>query len=180
MCGSRDGRRATDRIADAVAWLLTALALLAVVPALALGARLYTEGMHRASLETAEYTQVEAVLVEPAPIGLQVGETGRTVRAIGVPVPALYTASDGVGRRRAARRRARCRTVACRSPGAVWLDRAGDVTTAPTGRFEAMRTGLGRKSAVPDLGVVGWAIVVLAYTSARHLQMRAGMPCRRH
>jgi hypothetical protein len=92
----RGPRRATDRIEDAVAWLLTTLSLLVAVLAATTGARFHAEVAHRVDVETQERTQVQAVLLEPAPTVL--GDKARGARPMPVSVPARYPAPDGTER----------------------------------------------------------------------------------
>ena len=88
-------RRSIDTIEDLVTWMLITLALLTAVLAATVAARRYGEWMHRAEIETRERTQVQAVLLEPAPQLFAVDGQGRAVRLLPTPVPVRYTASDG-------------------------------------------------------------------------------------
>jgi hypothetical protein len=128
-------RRRTDRLADAVAWLLTTLGLLTTVLALLTGARLYDEGMHRVGVDTAERTQVEAALLEPAG-GSSVARLGRAARPLSAFVPARYTSPDGVEHVADVQVRGP-RVAGARVP--IWVDRSGTVTTPPTRRIDAIR-----------------------------------------
>jgi hypothetical protein len=119
-------RRPTDRIEDLVAWVLTALGLLTALLAVVTGVRLYGDGMHRIGLEARERTQVQAVLLEPAP-AKALGEKPRGARAVAVPVPVRYTAPDGTEH---------LADVPATGPlpaGVVplWVNRSGEVVGAP-------------------------------------------------
>jgi len=155
-------RRRADHVEDAVAWLLTALGLLATVFALLMGVRLYDESMQRTVAEGGDRTQVQAVLLEPAPSYFVPGQRSQAGRPGPVPVSARYTARDGVervgdvwvmGPRPAG------------TPVPVWVDRAGAVTTASVGRADALRDATFGATAivVPTLLVLGavWALVHL-------------------
>jgi hypothetical protein len=130
-------RRVTDRIEDAVAWLLTTVGLLVVVLAVTTGARLYGEGMHRLDVEYHDRTQVQAVLLEPAPAGVALGDMGRRAAAIPVPVPARYTAPDGTAGQADARVQG---PLPAGAAVPVWVDRAGDISTALGSRVEVVES----------------------------------------
>jgi hypothetical protein len=156
-------RRRADYVEDAVAWLLTSLGLLATVFAFVMGVRLYDEGMQRTVAEGGGRTQVQAVLLEPAPSSFVVGQRTQAGRPGPVPVSARYTAPDGVehvadvwvmGPRPAG------------TPVPIWVDRAGAVATASVGRADAVRDATFGAVAivVPTLLVLG-AIWVLVHVS---------------
>jgi hypothetical protein len=154
--------RRADYVEDAVAWLLTSLGLLATVFALVMGVRLYDESMQRALAEGTDRTQVQAVLLEPAPSSFVVGQRSQAGRAGPVPVPARYTAPDGV------EHVADVWVVGPRPAGTpvpIWVDRAGAVTTASVGRADALRDATFGATAivVPTLLVLGavWVLVHL-------------------
>jgi len=103
------------------------------------------------------------VLLEPAPTSFVAGQTSQPGRPGPVPVPARYTAPDGVehvadvwvmGTRPAG------------TPVPIWVDRAGAVTTASVGRADAVRDATfgATATAVPTLLVLAavWALVHLA------------------
>ena len=124
------------------------------------GVRLYDESMQRTLAEGADRTQVHAVLLEPAPSNFVVGQRSQAGRPGPVPVEARYTTPDGVehvadvwviGPRPAG------------TPVPIWVDRAGAVTAASTGRADAVRDATFGATAivVPTLLVLGgiWALV---------------------
>jgi hypothetical protein len=130
-------RRATDRIEDVVAWLLTTLGLLVAVLAVTTGARLYGEAAHRIDLETQERTQVQAVLLEPAPTGAVLGDKEREARPMPVFVPARYTAPDGTERVTDARVQ---EPLPAGAVVPIWVDRSGKLTAAPGRATNAVAT----------------------------------------
>jgi hypothetical protein len=144
-------RRPTDRIEDLVAWLLATLGLLSAVLAATTGVRLYGEGTDRVSIESRERTQVQAVLLEPAPSGVALAERGRQMRSVPVPVPARYTAPDGTER---------VADALVQGPlpaGAgvpMWVDRAGEATTAPGHPLDALGSAATGAAGVLILGGV--------------------------
>lgn len=151
-------RRATDRIEDVVAWLLTTLGLLVAVLAATTGARLHAEVAHRVDVETQERTQVQAVLLEPAPTVL--GDKARGARPLPVSVPARYPAPDGTER-----------VADAPVPGPlpagaavpIWVDRSGKITTAPVRAADPMASAAMGAAGVLIVGaiVLGglWAVV---------------------
>ena len=116
-------RRATDRIEDVVAWLLTTLGLLVAVLAATTGARLHAEGAHRVDVETQERTQVQAVLLERAPTVL--GDKARGARPMPVSVPARYPAPDGTERVADAQVQG---PLPAGAAVPIWIDRSGKIT----------------------------------------------------
>lgn len=147
---SRLPRRRTDCIEDAVAWLLTAVGLLVVVLALMAGVRAYGEDMRRIATGSGDRTQIEAVLLEPAPTGVMAGRIDQPVGAALVPVAARYTAADGVEH---------VADVWVRGPRAagtpvpIWVDRAGAVTTPPPRRADAVLGATVRAAVIVVPGV---------------------------
>jgi hypothetical protein len=147
----RTRRRATDRVEDAVAWLLTALALITVVAAFAAGVSGYSDSTDRIRVEAAERTTVRAVLADPATTsGPQqvratwTGWDGLTVTGL-VPVRDQRPAGAEVS---------------------IWLDRGGHVTSAPMDQSAAVAVGWIR-------GVLalmcGWSLLVLVWTGVRRV-----------
>jgi hypothetical protein len=130
-------RRCTDRVEDAVAWLLTALGLLTAMWALVAGVRQYGDEMRRVRLDAGERWQVQAVLVEPVPGGVPGGMWGRAANGLPIAVPVRYSGPDGVEH-----------VTEARIPGPlsagtqvpIWLDRAGTVVAAPKGHVDIVWT----------------------------------------
>lgn len=144
-------RRWVDRIEDLVIWLLITLGLLTAVLAATVAARRYVEGMHRVGLETRGRTQVQAVLLEPAPQLLVADDRTRAVRLVPASVPVRYTAPDGTERRAIASVKGR------QLAGAVvplWVDRYGAITGAPAGGIDAVRSAALGAGGVLCVGVV--------------------------
>ena len=151
-------RRSIDTIEDLVTWMLITLALLTAVLAATVAARRYGEWMHRAEIETRERTQVQAVLLEPAPQLFAVDSQGRAVRLLPAPVPVRYTAPDGT------EQQAQAHVVGPRPAGVtvpMWLDRSGELTGAPTSGIDAVR-----HAAAGGLGVLAIGAAVLVCSGA--------------
>ena len=162
-------RRSIDTIEDLVTWTLIALALLTAVLAATVAARRYAEWMHRAEIETRERTQVQAVLLQPAPQLFAVDSQGRAVRLLPAPVPVRYTAPDGT------EQLAQAHVMGPRPAGVtvpMWLDRSGELASAPTSGIDAVRhAGAGA------LGVmaIGAAVLVCAGAAFRSELQRITM-----
>ena len=151
-------RRSIDTIEDLVTWTLITLALLTAVLAATVAARRYGEWMHRAEIETRERTQVQAVLLEPAPQLFAVDSQGRAVRLLPAPVPVRYTAPDGT------EQLAQAHVMGPRPAGVtvpMWLDRSGELTSAPTRGIDAVR-----HAAAGGLGVLAIGAAVLVCSGA--------------
>jgi hypothetical protein len=138
--------RTTDRVADAVAWLLGALALFALLGAVVAGTWAHATGLERGRTEWAQRSEVEAVLLEAVPPGLGGPETGTQSLAA---VPARYVDRQGIEH---------VALVVVRGPEAagarvpVWVDRHGHLGPTPTGPLRALVTGV----------VVGMAVVLVS------------------
>ena len=151
-------RRSIDTIEDLVTWMLITLALLTAVLAATVAARRYGEWMQRAEIETRERTQVQAVLLEPAPQLFAVDSQGRAVRLLPAPVPIRYTAPDGT------QQLAQAHVMGPRPAGVtvpMWLDRSGELTGAPTSGVDAVR-----HAAAGGLGVLAIGAAVLVCSGA--------------
>lgn len=151
-------RRSIDTIEELVTWALITLALLTAVLAATVAARRYGEWMHRAEIETRERTQVQAVLLEPAPQLFAVDSQGRAVRLLPAPVPIRYTAPDGT------QQLAQAHVMGPRPAGVtvpMWLDRSGELTGAPTSGVDAVR-----HAAAGGLGVLAIGAAVLVCSGA--------------
>ncbi len=162
-------RRSIDTIEDLVTWTLITLALLTAVLAATVAARRYGEWMHRAEIETRERTQVQAVLLEPAPQLFAVDSQGRAVRLLPAPVPVRYTAPDGT------EQLAQAHVMGPRPAGVtvpMWLDRSGELTSAPTRGIDAVRY-----AAAGGLGVlaIGAAILICSGAAFRSELQRITM-----
>ncbi len=147
----RARRRGTDRVEDAVAWLLTALALITALGALAVGVAGYSEGMNRVRAEAAERRAVLAVLAEPTtslgPPQVRATWTGRDGAPVTAPVPVRGQLPAG-------------------APVRVWLDARGHVTGAPMDPGNAVVVGWVRGVLV---ALCGWSLLALAWAGVRRL-----------
>jgi hypothetical protein len=162
-------RRSIDTIEDLVTWMLIALALLTAVLAATVAARRYAEWMHRAEIETRERTQVQAVLLQPAPQLFAVDSQGRAVRLLPAPVPVRYTAPDGT------EQLVQAHVMGPRPAGVtvpMWLDRSGELTGAPTSGIDAVR-----HAAAGGFGVlaIGAAVLVCSRAAFRSELQRITM-----
>lgn len=143
--------RSTDRMEDAAAWLLTALALITVVGAFAAGGAGYSDALNRVRAETAVRTMVRAVLVDPATtIGPQQVRATWTGLA-GVPVTGRVPVRQQ-------------RPAGAEVP--IWLDRVGHVTSAPMDASAAAVVGWIRGVLV---ALCGWSLLVLAWSGVRRV-----------
>ncbi|NMH99277.1 hypothetical protein [Pseudonocardia acidicola] len=151
-------RRRTDRWEDAIAWLLTSLALLTVLLAIVTGVSLRADGMDRVRAQAAERTAVSAVLLEDAKAvyGVDGGPAPVSLR-----VPARWVGPDGV------EHTGRILVSGPRPAGAVvtaWLDRHGAVVSAPGTSADATIIGI-----AGGVGVLagGWLLLSAAWAAAR-------------
>jgi hypothetical protein len=147
-------RRPTDRVVDAVAWLLTALGLLAVVVALSVGSRVYAEEQGRARVEAADRVPVTAVVLAQPPAAAPPSQGVRAPRPVPMPVPVRYTTRGGITHD------GQARLVGAPPPGTpvpVWVDRAGALTVAPR-----QASDVAAAAAASALAVVVLAVVALA------------------
>ena len=150
-------RRTTDRVEDAVAWLLSALGPFALLAAVIVGVSVDGTGVERGRVESAERNLVDAVLLEPVPT------------AFGGPVtgvqPVLATSARYVDLQGTAHE------VIISVPGPraagvtvpVWVDRNGSVVPPPAGSL-AFVTGVMVGAAVAALACVlltlGWLVLL--------------------
>jgi hypothetical protein len=93
--------------------------------------------MHRVDLDTRERSQVQAVLLEPAPQLLVVDDRTRAVRLVPVSVPVRYTDADGTERRATASVKGR-QLAGATVP--IWVDQYGTIAGAPARRIDAVRS----------------------------------------
>jgi hypothetical protein len=127
-------RRASDRVEDAVAWVLIVAGLLLVVVAGVFGLGVYGRESERAELEIASRSQVRAVLIEDAQ--LVSGELGERL-----PVRALarWTDRNGLEHSRAV-------DVGRAAPAGteveVWVDAEGEAVARPVSPQNAVVGGI--------------------------------------
>lgn len=151
-------RRLTDRVEDAVAWLLISLALLTGVVAFVVGAAQATQGSERARLEARERVPVRVILLEradvtPSPDGMSL--------PVPVDVPARWILPDG------SERVAPVATAVRNEAGAElrkWIDRSGRPVPAPssttTGLLEAVLAGVA-------ITLAGWLTLLVTWWGVR-------------
>lgn len=146
-------RRVTDRVEDAAAWALTAVALFVVLGAVLGGVGVYSGAVEQAGVAARERTPVDAVLAD-APV--MYGTAG---------APALRSARyvDSAGAEHEI-----VVTVAGRLPAGVtvraWLDRAGRVVDPPLTRVEAVVLGA---SAAVGIVIVGGLVLAATWVGLR-------------
>jgi len=147
-------RRLTDRIEDAVAWLLTAAAIILVVAAAITGLAVHGAQVERALAENATRYPAHAVLLEDAPLVIGYGER------IQVPAEATWTDRNGT------EHSGTITTFPATPAGTavpVWLDEDGRVVDEPIRSLDAVM--LAGSAAVAVLGIGGaflyalWAAV---------------------
>ena len=131
----RDGslRRGTDRVEDALAWLLTALGMIVLIGAVTVGVGVYTQSMDRSA--QSDRLQATAVLLVDA--SDKVADTGSA--APFARVPARWT--DSVGRQHEDEVLARSDSRAG-DQVSIWLDRDGDLSSPPGSPLSAALDGL--------------------------------------
>jgi hypothetical protein len=144
-------RRGTDRLEDAVAWLLIAAGLLAVVLIGSLTAAVHRAGMERAAVETTERHQVPAALVASA--GLYKTQVGPLPVARSAPVPVMP---------------GQPRTAAGR-PVMVWVDAHGQPTRPPTTPAGAVQAAV---AVAVGLSVVALLALAGIWTGVRTVTAR--------
>ncbi|GAA0926120.1 hypothetical protein [Pseudonocardia zijingensis] len=127
-------RRGTDRVEDAVAWILTAAALLLVVAATVTGLGTYGRAAERAELQRTTTSQVRAVLLEDA---------NATIVDVGGPMPARVAARwlDRNGHEHTGSVVVR-QTLPAGAEIDVWIDAAGALTSRPTTTANAVVGGI--------------------------------------
>lgn len=127
-------RRTTDRVEDAVAWILTALALLLIVVAGVTGLAVHGGEADRAELENGSKSQARAVLLEE--VYVTIGDLGTPIP---VPVTARWTDRDG-------RQHAGLVPVDRSAPAGaevdVWIDAAGEIASRPVRPENAVVGGI--------------------------------------
>jgi hypothetical protein len=133
----RDGslRRGTDRVEDALAWLLMALGMIVLIGAVTVGVGVYTQSMDRSRADQSVRVQATAVLLVDA--SDKVADQGSAALFAGVP--ARWT--DSVGRQHEDEVLARLDSRAG-DQVSIWLDRDGDLTSPPGSALSVALDGL--------------------------------------
>ena len=158
---SRLPRRATDRVEDAVAWVLMVAALLLVVVAGVTGLGVYGAESARAELESGTRSPVRAVLLEDAQ--LVAGDLGERLP---VRVPARWTDRNGL-------EHSGIVDVAYpKSAGTeieVWVDAGGEIVSRPVRPLNAVIGGI-----TSSFGVLcaGGTLLVAMWFGVRRLTAR--------
>jgi hypothetical protein len=154
-------RRATDRVEDAVAWVLTAAALLLVVIAGVTGLATYGRESARAELESGSRSPVRAVLLEDAQ--LVVGELGERL-----PIRAMARWTDRNGLDHSGVLDVGYAELAG-SEVEVWVDAAGMVVSRPVRPLNAVVGGI-----AAGFGVLcaGGTLLVATWLGVRGLTAR--------
>jgi hypothetical protein len=154
-------RRVTDRVEDAVAWVLMVAALLLVVVAGVTGLGVYGAESARAELESGTRSPVRAVLLEDAQ--LMTGDLGERLP---VRVPARWTDRNGL------ERSGLVDVAYPKSAGTaveVWVDAEGEVVSRPVRPLNAVVGGI-----TSGFGVLcaGGTLLVATWFGARGLTAR--------
>ena len=155
----RDGslRRGTDRVEDALAWLLTALGMIVLIGAVTVGVGVYTQSMDRSS----QSVRVQATAVLLVDASDKVADTGSAALFAGVP--ARWT--DSVGRQHEDEVLARSDSRAG-DQVSIWLDRDGYLTSPPGSSLSAALDGLMIGIAVLGLGC---SLIAAAWIGLRRI-----------
>jgi hypothetical protein len=156
--GGRLPRRATDRVEDAVAWLLTVAALLVLVFAVLSGMAAHGRHVERAKFESRTSVQARAVLREDA--RLLVAEHGERL-----PVQALARWTDGSGVEHTGDILV-SKAAAAGSEVEVWLGADGEVSAPPLDLGNAAIAGI--VTAVVQL-LAGGALLIATWHGVRRL-----------
>lgn len=153
-------RRGTDRLEDAVAWLLGALALLVLVAALVTGADVRARTLDAREVQLAERTPVRAVVLEAPAVVRADNET----RAL-VVVPVRWTGPDG---RDQEGRAVLESPVAAGNEVPIWVDRNDRPVPAPVTGTTAVVAGIAAAGAV---AASGWAVLYGAWAAVRRFTL---------
>lgn len=149
-------RRATDRVEDLVAWVLTVGALLSVVLACLTGLVVHGRESERVDLGSGSTSQARAVLLENAAV--TTGDYGMHHLVL---VPARWTDRAGLEHTDpvVVTESARAGTEVV-----VWIDATGEITAPPTHRVNAVAGGI-----VSAIGVlcVGTTVLVATWVAVR-------------
>ncbi len=154
-------RRSTDWFEDAVAWLLSAAAVLGLGVALAVGLSQFATASDRARVEAATSIPVRATLVDDAASESVTG----MMPLVQVPAGVTWTGPDGTPRRGSVAVAAGARAG---TTVPVWLTRDGVLTGAPTTPAEAIGVGVGAGLTVV---LVDGCVIVAAWPAARRLAL---------
>ncbi|MCU1626674.1 MAG: hypothetical protein JWP64_1623 [Pseudonocardia sp.] len=155
-------RRRSDRLDDAVAWLVCSLALLTVLGAIVLGIVVHGHMAEQSRLQAADRQPVEVVLTEDVPLAASDGTT------VTVPTQVRWTGQDGIERTGIAQ------VKGPRPAGSTvqaWTTDDGRLVHAPLTATEALLTALvgGLVAALASASVVA-VVAQLAgrWTTAVH------------
>jgi hypothetical protein len=154
--------RLTDRVEDAVAWFLTAAALILVVAAGITGFAMHNRQVERAEVESATRWPTSAVLLEDAP--LMVGGYGERLP---VQVAARWTDRTGT------EHTGMVTSGTAMSAGSVveiWLDEEGRVVDRPVQLLGAVLFGIGAAGGVL---AIGGALLYALWAAVRSLTAAA-------
>ncbi|NMH99307.1 hypothetical protein [Pseudonocardia acidicola] len=153
-------RRHTDRVEDALAWLLSSLALLVLLAAILAGFAVHGREMARVQRENGERTPVNAVLLTASPV-LPASQGSPWLAPS--RVPASWTGPDGKPHTGLVTVRGILKAGATvRS----WVDRSGALAPAPSSAASA-----GISAVIVALGVLGagWTLLGSLWVGGRHL-----------
>jgi uncharacterized protein HemX len=159
--GDRLPRRPTDRLEDAVAWLLMAVALILVVAAGVTGFTVHSRQLERAEAENATRSPTTAVLLEDAPLIVGYGER--------VPVRAAARWTDRTGTEHTGV----ITTLPSMLAGSVvevWLDDEGRAVDEPVQPSDAVVLAVA--AAVAVLGM-GGALLYALWSAVRSVTTAA-------
>ena len=155
-------RRSTDWFEDAVAWLLSVVAVLGLGVALVVGLSEFAAGMDRARVESATRTPAAATLVADAP---RASESFTGMPLVQVPATVTWTAPDGTRKVGTAVVGVGTRAG---STVPVWLTGDGEMTSAPATPSGAVGLGVGAGLAVL---VMDACVIAAAWPAARRLTL---------
>lgn len=162
MQQSRLPRRSTDWFEDAVAWLLSVVAVLGLGVALVVGLSAFAAGMERARVESATRIPVGATLVADAPLA---SDSFTGMPLVQVPSTVTWTAPDGTRRVGTATVGVGTRAGATIS---VWLTGDSEMTSAPA--TPAGAVGLGVATGLAVL-VMDACVIAAAWPAARRVTL---------
>ncbi|GAA0919103.1 hypothetical protein [Pseudonocardia zijingensis] len=144
-------RRATDRVEDVVAWLLTGAALVVVVLAVVTGLGVHGREAERAEQQRDTVSQTRAVLLEDAHVVV-------SSESVHLPTQAQARWTDRDGRDHSGVVTV-TRSQRAGSEVEVWIDAQGEITSRPTHPMNAVFGGIVSAlgvlcaGAVPILGI---------------------------
>jgi hypothetical protein len=149
-------RRTTDRVEDAVAWLLTGVALLVIVIAGVTGLAVHGREAERVELESRSTSQTRAVLLED--VLVMAGEHGQRMPA---QARARWTDRDG---REHVGLVAATRSQPAGAEAELWIDAAGEITSRPARPMNAVFGGI-----VAAVGVLcaGATLLIATWVAVR-------------